>query len=75
MTNLETNPFPDVVHIPKNRKHKWNNHVRNQEGVRLGDWVADALDRAVECDGREARLEKERDEAIEIARIAIELLK
>ena len=48
MTNSETNPYPDVIHIPKNRKRKWNNHVRNQEGVRLGDWAADALDRAVD---------------------------
>ena len=63
MTNLETHPFPDVVHIPKNRKHKWNNHVRNKEDVRLGDWAADALDRAVDLAAYPDFLRKEIKEA------------
>ena len=63
MTDSETNPYPDVIHIPKNRKHKWNNYVRNQEGVRLGDWAADALDRAVDLDSYPDFLRNEIEEA------------
>ena len=49
MTNSETNPFPEAIHVPKGMKYKWSAHVRKKE-IRLGDWAADALDRAVELD-------------------------
>ena len=47
MTNSETNPYPEAIHVPKGRKYKWATHVRKQE-IKLGDWAADSLDKAVD---------------------------